>query len=87
MRKPLEYACTLADRSGQNCGGFMTTVADEAKAYLLDASAEGNLVRLLPTSSPVGIAHLSSVGIIPPRVRCVVMFLAGKLAQAAISGD
>jgi len=65
----------------------MTTVADEAKAYLLDASAEGNLVRLLPTSSPVGIAHLSSVGVFSPRVRCVVMFLLGSWRRAAISGD
>jgi len=45
---------SLADRSGQNYEGFTTTVADEAKAYLLDASAEGNLVlylRFLPTSA------------------------------------
>ena len=65
----------------------MTIVADEAKAYLLDASAEGTIVRLLPTSSPVGIAHLSFVGIVSPHVWCVVMFLLGSWCRAAISGD
>ena len=65
----------------------MTTVVDEAKAYLLDASTEGNLVRLLPTSSPVGIVHLSPVCFVSPRVQCVVMFLLGSWCHAAISGD
>ena len=53
--------CFLADCSGRNCWGFMTTVAERAEAYLLDASAEGDPVRLLLTSSLIEINFNSFV--------------------------